>query len=177
MGFLVRWKLVGPFDNTNDIGWDTAYPPEAKLDFTAAYQGKEGSVKWIDHETKDEFGLVDLTTALDKHKGAITYAAADFTAERPTRVWVRIGCINAHKLWVNGDLVGANHVYHSGSEVDQYAFPVTLRAGKNSLLLKVCQNEQTQPWAQRWQFQLRVSDELGGPILSLDRQVPRTASR
>ena len=90
---------------------------------------------------------------------------------------MRLGCINAHKVWVNGELAGTNHVYHTGMEIDQYKFSVKLKAGLNTILLKVCQNEQTEPWAQRWQFQLRVCDDLGGAILSQDRQVPKTASR
>jgi tetratricopeptide (TPR) repeat protein len=177
MGFLMRWKIVGPFDNINDLGWDTAYEPETKLDFAAEYPGKSGAIKWIEHETKDEFGLVDLTTALDKHKGAIAYVATDFISDREQPVVLRLGCINAHKVWLNGQQVGANHVYHAGIEIDQYTFPVQLKAGKNQILLKVCQNEQTEPWAQRWQFQLRVSDEIGGAVLSQDRLVPKTAAR
>jgi hypothetical protein len=177
MGFLMRWKLVGPFDNTNDVGWDTAYEPEAKVEFTASYKGKSGDLQWIDHESKEEFGIVDLTTALDKHKGAISYAATDFISDREQKAVLRLGCINAHKVWVNGVSVGANHVYHAGMEIDQYTFPITLKAGKNRILLKICQNEQTEPWAQRWQFQLRVSDDIGGAILSQDRVVPKTASR
>jgi hypothetical protein len=45
----------------------------------------------------------------------------------------------------------------------------TLRRGKNAILIKVCQNEQTEDWAQRWQFQFRVCDASGTAILSADR--------
>jgi hypothetical protein len=177
MGFLMNWQLLGPYDNVNDIGWDTVYDPETKLDYKAEYKGQKGTIAWKPHTTKDEFGLVDLTTALDKHKGAVAYAAAEFVSARDQSVVLRMGCITAHKVWVNGELVGANHVYHTGIEIDQYTFPVKLKEGKNVILLKICQNEQTEPWAQRWQFQLRVSDEIGGPILSQDREVPKTAAR
>ena len=81
-----------------------------------------------------------------------------------------MGCINGNKVWVNGELVIANHVYHAGTEVDQYVAPVKLQPGPNSILVKVCQNEQTESWAQRWQFQLRVCDAVGTAILSADRK-------
>jgi hypothetical protein len=31
-------------------------------------------------------------------------------------------------------------------------------------VLKVCQNNQTQAWAQDWFFQVRVCDDTGGPL-------------
>ena len=75
-----------------------------------------------------------------------------------------IGTPCAYKLWVNGQPAGEREVYHSGNEIDQYSHSVELKSGENQLLLKVCQNEQTESWAQDWEFQLRVTDELGGAI-------------
>ena len=48
--------------------------------------------------------------------------------------------------------------------MDQYSGRGTLKKGRNEVLVKVCQNEQTDAWAQRWDFQLRVCDELGGAV-------------
>ena len=36
--------------------------------------------------------------------------------------------------------------------------------GRNTILLKVCQNEQADAWAQVWDFQLRVCDAVGGAV-------------
>jgi hypothetical protein len=33
-------------------------------------------------------------------------------------------------------------------------------------VVKVCQNEQTEPWAQNWAFQLRLCDATGKAIAS-----------
>jgi hypothetical protein len=41
---------------------------------------------------------------------------------------------------------------------------VSLERGLNQVLIKVCQNEQTDDWAQDWVFQLRVCDDTGGGI-------------
>ena len=54
--------------------------------------------------------------------------------------------------------------------LDQYRMRGTLKPGKNVILIKVCQNEQTEEWAQRWQFQFRVCDAVGTAILSADRR-------
>ena len=175
MGFVMSWHVVGPFDNTGDKGWDIAYPPETKLDLAAKYEGQKGEVRWFETTTQDEFGIVDLATVLDKHKGAIAYVATEFVSEKAQEVDIRVGCINAHNVWLNGEELTANHVYHAGMEVDQYLMKGKMKKGKNTILLKVCQNEQTEMWAQRWQFQLRVCDSIGTAILSQDRPL-KTAS-
>ena len=53
----------------------------------------------------------------------------------------------------------------------------TLRKGKNVILLKVCQNEQTDAWAQNWQFQLRICDPVGTAILAADRSAAVEAGK
>lgn len=173
MGYIMSWKVVGPFDNVDDKGWDTAYPPEAGVDLAKRYAGQKEEIGWINHITTDEMGVVDLTKALDKHKGAVAYAYAEFNAAKAQPVELRLGCINATKLWLNGKQIAANHVYHAGHQVDQYIAKGELKAGKNEIMLKVCQNEQKEPWAQNWQFQLRVCDQIGTAVLASDRPVDR----
>ncbi|MCP4191928.1 MAG: hypothetical protein GY768_15040 [Planctomycetaceae bacterium] len=168
-GFIMNWHLIAPFDNTNQAGFDQAYPPEKTIDLAGSYEGKEGTVTWIEHTTEDEFGKVDLNTALEKHKGAIAYAVATFESEDARPADLRLGCINANKIWLNGQELTANDVYHAGRGIDQYVGTGQLKAGKNTILLKICQNEQTESWAQDWEFQLRVCDHLGTAILAADR--------
>jgi hypothetical protein len=48
--------------------------------------------------------------------------------------------------------------------MDQYAATGMLRAGRNELLIKVCQNEQTEEWAQEWSFHARVCDKAGTAV-------------
>jgi hypothetical protein len=169
-GFLLNWKLVGPFDNTDKGGFDVVYGPELDPDPAGAYEGKSGTIKWFEHTTDDPYGTVDLNRVLGKYKGAIAYARAEFYAEREGYAEFRLGCINGNKLWLNGDLLTSNHIYHAGTHIDQYTATGRLKKGKNVILLKIAQNEQTEPWAQRWQFQLRVCDQYGTAILSQDPQ-------
>jgi hypothetical protein len=63
---------------------------------------------------------------------------------------------------LNGKEIFAREEYHHGSRFDQYVVRATLKAGANELLVKVCQNNQTDAWAQVWQFQLRLADATGG---------------
>jgi hypothetical protein len=168
-GFITNWHVVGPFDNREKKGIAVAYPPEAGVDFAASYAGKIADVKWREFATNDPYGQVDLNRAVGKQLGAIAYAAAEFESDRDRDVDLRLGTENACKLWLNGKLLLASEVYHSSAAMDQFIGRGALKAGRNLILLKICQNEQTEDWAQVWQFQLRVCDATGKAILSRDR--------
>ncbi|MGV2339005.1 MAG UNVERIFIED_CONTAM: hypothetical protein LVR18_34980 [Planctomycetaceae bacterium] len=62
---------------------------------------------------------------------------------------------------MNGVLAFEREEYHRSTQLDQYSVPVQLKPGVNVLAFKICQNEQTQDWAQKYQFQLRVCDGTG----------------
>jgi len=168
-GFIRRWKLVGPFGNTEKGGFDVAYGPETMPD-VSAYEGKEAGVRWFDCTTVDEFGNVNLNKVIGKLKDVIAYAHAEFIVEEGCDAEFRLGCTNGNKLWVNGELLFANTVYHTGHFVDQYVGKARLKKGKNVILLKIAQNNQDDHWAQNWQLQLRVCDQYGTAILSEDRE-------
>jgi hypothetical protein len=174
-GFVTTWKIIGPFDNVSDKGWDLAYPPEEKVNLKAKYAGQKGEIGWIETTTSEELGNVDLNKVLDKHKGAIAYAYAEFVSDKVREVDLRLGCINANKVWLNGELLTANHVYHANTSIDQYLARGKLKKGKNAILLKIAQNEQTEAWAQEWRFQLRVCDSIGTAVLSQDRATGASA--
>jgi len=169
-GFLMEWRLIAPFDNAGNKGFDVAYPPEKEISFDAEYEGKEGmKVGWTKHATDNEYGVVDLAKALMPYKGAVTYATTEFFSDREQAVDFRLGTPNSWKVWLNGELLFGREEYHRGMSLDQYRMRGTLKPGKNVILIKVCQNEQTEEWAQRWQFQIRVCDKTGTAILSANR--------
>jgi hypothetical protein len=173
-GFLMKWRVIGPFDNRDQKHFDTVYEVEKDLvsnafDPLKKYAGKSGEVTWQDYVSEDSTGIVDLAKPYNNEKGAIAYAHMIYSAKQASDVEFRLGCINANKLWVNGQLVLLNEVYHAGMSIDQYIGRAKVKAGDNSVVLKICQNEQTESWAQRWQFQLRVSDETGKAILAQNR--------
>jgi hypothetical protein len=164
-GFVRTWQLIGPFDSTGGKGYAAVFEPEKKVDLGAALVGKGGNeVRWAARTTDDPYGNVDLNKAIGKHMGAAGYAFAELEspAERP--VEVRAATKNAVKVFVNGECVYAKEEYHHGKYLDQHVARVRLHKGRNTLLLKVCQNEQTDTWAQEWDFQVRVCDSVGGAV-------------
>jgi hypothetical protein len=163
-GFLLHWRIVGPFDNAGKRGFNKAYPPEEKLDLSAEYAGKFGPARWTEITSKDDLGQVDLNEAIGKEKGVLAYAFTELESPQPQVLELRLGTESATKVWLNGRLVFEREVYHALTQMDQYVMPLSLQAGRNTLLLKVCQNEQTDTWAGDWKFQARICDATGGAV-------------
>ncbi len=178
LGLIRRWWVIGTFENTASANFETAYIPERVYT-------KDGRLpsEWLASETvvvkpsgnakaattsmvtsDDAMGMVNINPAFSNAKDVIAYAYVEFEVPQGMDATARIGCITASKVWVNGKLVMANEVYHSGTMIDQYIGECKLASGLNSVLIKVCQNAQTQPWAQDWQFQFRLTDRFGGAI-------------
>lgn len=164
-GFVRSWLLVAPFDNHKEAGFGVAYPPEKGVDAKAVYKGKDGKeARWIAFTTADPYGAVDLNKTLGKQQGVVAYAYAVIQSPAEQRVQVRAGSLNAIKIFLNGKEIFHREEYHHGIEMDQYVANATLKAGRNELLLKVCQNEQKEEWAQAWGFQVRLCDSVGTAV-------------
>lgn len=174
-GFLMTWKLIAPFDNSNGKGFFVAYPPEKQIQPNASYEGKTGMIQWTDYNTDDDYGMVDLNHPFGKLKGVVGYASTEFTSEVQQEVQLRLGCKNAWKLWLNGKLLFERAEYHQGTRIDQYSLPALMLPGRNTILVKLCQNEMDATWTAQWQFQLRVCDASGTAILSTNRAHLQTA--
>jgi hypothetical protein len=152
-GFVMQWKVIGPFDSAGGKGFAAVYPPEEKIDFAAEYDGKSGRVRWKDFVSADEYGVASMNRPFGALKGAAAYACAEFYSDRAQSVELRLGSENAFKVWLNGQFLFGQDEYHRNKAIDQYRMNAQLRPGRNLILVKVCQNEQTEDWAAGWDFQ------------------------
>ncbi len=164
--FLTHYSVIGPFDNRGGIGLEAVYPPEKELQLKASYKGQLGNVTWQTVDSQGDYGVVDIAKQIKNYKGSAMYLLTRFNSPTTRQVELRLGTDNAWKLWVNGTKLFSRNEYHRGMALDQYRIPVTMKAGENLILLKVCQNEQTEDWAQIYQIQLRVCDSSGQGIAS-----------
>ncbi len=173
-GLIVDWLVIGPFDNAGEAGFARGYAPEEKFDPDGRYEGKHGDVTWLPYHSDKPDGKADLYEALkgslvrisDKlqEREIVAYAVAEFHSATEQKAQIRASSINAIKIWLNGNVVGEHEVYHAGSPFDQYQADVVLKAGSNRILVKLCQNAQTQDWTEEFGFYLRVCDAIGGGI-------------
>lgn len=163
-GLITEWDVIGPFDNREMQGFPVVYPPEREIKLDAVYEGQLGEVRWQRLRSQEPDGTFDLAALTAPHKGAIDYVTTEFPSDREQPVEFRLATANAWKLWLNGELLFAREEYHRGMRFDQYRVAGVLKPGLNRILLKVCQNEQDQEWAQKWSFQFRICDPYGRPL-------------
>ncbi len=166
-GFITedKWLILGPFDNADGIGYNTAYIPEdiTQVDLNTEYNGLNEKVSW--QKSKDDTlnGYISLGKDVDWR---VAYAFANITSPDEREVQFRFDSDDQGKVWLNGAEVYAHTKSHS-AEIDRYTVPVTLRQGENIILVKVCQEEGG------WGFYLRITDQNGQPFddLKINRNV------
>jgi len=165
LGLLLEWHVLAPFSNAKRAGFDTVYPPEEKLDLAASYPLPDGTtISWKPFRSTDLYGQIDFNKPFGLIKEVVGYATTTFESPEARDAELRIGTGNAWKVWLNGRYLFGRDEYHRGSRLDQYSLPIRLEKGTNTLLVKVCQNEQTETWTVDWRFQLRLCDATGSAL-------------
>lgn len=164
LGLLMSWHLIAPFTNVDREGFDQAFPPEQKVDLKATYPGKGRDAAWVPFTSEDEYGMVDFNKPFEMLKEVTGYAYTEVESTEELDAELRLGCKNAWKVWFNGKLLFGRDEYHRGMKLDQYQMPVRLKKGVNQILVKCCQNEQTETWTSEWRFQMRLCDKTGAPL-------------
>ena len=166
LGFVRRWRVSGEYDNAGGVGFAQAYPPEESGAVPAA-------ADWKPVVSSHKYGEIDLNAAVATKKGVLAYAVAEVEMPAAGPAEVRIGSPCAVVVWVNGRQVMAHEIYHASEAIDQYVGVAEFRQGANFVLVKCCQNEQTEPWAGEWKFQLRITDPLGRPLATQRQEEPK----
>ena len=155
MGLITEdsWIVLGPFDNIDKIGFETAYIPEdaTHIDPTVKYDTIDGKVGWQKCSDDKLDGNIRFGKDVDWR---VAYARTTVTSPNEREVQFRFDSDDQGKVWLNGVEVYAHTETHKAI-MDRYIFPVTLKTGPNSILVKVC--EETQGWG----FYLRITDKNG----------------
>jgi hypothetical protein len=159
-GFITEWLVAGPFPSPDGTGFSKAYPPEAGVDPAAA----SGAVRWKPVQSDATLGTIDLNQEVGKLHDVAAYAFAVVIADQEQPAELRATGKNAIQIFLNGVKLYEKDEYHHGLYLDQHPARGTLKAGRNEILVKVLQNNQTESWAQDWTFALRVCDGTGGAI-------------
>ena len=159
VGFIAEsaWLTLGPFDNTEGIGYNTAYIPEdaTQVDTTATYDGSDGKVSWQKLNDQMLDGFVDFGKDVNWR---VSYAYVTITSPDERKAELRFDSDDQGKVWLNEKKMYAHRRRNRGAVIDRRTIPVTLKPGKNSILVKVC-NETSS-----WGFYLRITDTDGKPF-------------
>jgi hypothetical protein len=172
LGFLRDWYVIGPFDAHGMKGFKTVYPPERKVDLKQELPGKGGAqLRWKRYRVAETPSgrfpiLVDLRVPLGGAEDAVAYAFTSFTAGRAQEAEFRGSADDNLTVWVNGVRAFGFEEYRNGVRLDRHRFRVRLRAGRNIILVKVCQapHDPSSP-EPNWEFLLRLTDDKGKGII------------
>jgi hypothetical protein len=167
LGLVADWWLAGPFDAPEKTGFATVFTPETNVDLKASYPGQSGKeLRWIRHRAADALGQLDLNAALGATREAVGYAYAEIEVPRARPAQLRCGADDNCSVWLNGRKVFAREQWLNGTRFDRFITPITLTAGRNTLLVKVCQGPQHKDpdVSNNWSLQLRLCDDEGKGI-------------
>src|SRR5262249_6162916 len=149
-GFLMDWHLIGPFDGKGQKGFQLSYSPEKKVDLTEELDGQNGKVRWKRFKVKETVptskdrhqSLVNLASkdAIGNADDAVAFAYAEFTIDKAMTAEMRGAADDNFTDWVNGVKVFGFEEWRNGVRHDRHRFPVELKAGKNAVLVKICQS-------------------------------------
>jgi hypothetical protein len=142
---LGAWRYVGPFDNACGKGFDAVYPPEKELNFGANYPGKNGeAATWKEGKFADaEVNNLALFKA-ENNIDAVVYLHREIECTAAMELPLSLGSDDTLTIWLNGEKLLAENAYRAAG-ADQNRVVLKLKAGKNQLLIKVCQG--TGEWA------------------------------
>ena len=135
------WHVIAPFDNADGKGFDAVYPPEKGVDLTAECEGLGGGkLRW---KRMDAFkdGAVNDLKIFEKNEDVCAYLYREIDAPVALSVPVELGSDDTLTVWLNGERLLAKKVARPCKLGDEH-LALPLKAGKNRLLLKVCQGNQ-----------------------------------
>jgi hypothetical protein len=159
LGFVQRFKVIGPFGDKGIDSFDAFFPPEGQIDFDAEYTGSVGKVHWQTSST-DSPGYLNFLDYLSPSDWVCAYAFCKVVSPKARSAQIRLGTNDTVTLWFNGLKILAKNIERSAAP-DSDVVPVQFRKGENTILIKVCNTEFN------WGLYLRISDEDGTALENL----------
>ena len=153
-GTIVKWKMIGPFENV----WDAMHPPETdalaqggQADLTKKYLNAEGKESgWNEVSGNSDTGMVDLGQVFHTNGMVCAYAYAEIEAPEEADGKLLAGADDQIAVWLNGQKVHDSGPGNRGFEVDQDQVSLHFKAGQNHLLVKIGNLSGI------WQFAVRI---------------------
>ena len=167
LGMVRRWKLLGPFDNTQRDADMRTDPFEPVASIAGPVTSAGGAHReWWSYESRG--GFVNLESALKDRKVSwklsYLYAGLKLQTAQAAQVQLRMDSFFPFRVFLNG-----REVYHrSGLDADcpdKRIVSVDLPNGESTLVLKLSQTKLTSD-AFPWGLYFRITDNQGNPIPS-----------
>lgn len=164
LGLIGRWWVLGPFDAPGKTGFATVFEPEMKHNLDAKYTGQDGkSIAWKVYQSRDKLAQLNLIDPFGTVREAVGYAFCEIELDAAIAGEVRCGADDNCTVWLNGERVFGREQWLNGTRFDRFSAPIKLKAGRNALLVKICQGPQHKDpeVPNNWSLQLRLCDTRG----------------
>src|SRR5262249_21148383 len=126
----------GPFDNPDNQGLETVYPPEKEIDLKKTHPGKDGTlVGWKEFPDFKVAQVNNLKRFADNDHCCV-YLYHEIEVKEAVTLPVSLGSDDGLAVWLNGTNLVSNNAVRSVAP-DQDHATLKLKAGKNQLLVKV----------------------------------------
>ncbi len=133
------WYFAGPFGSPNSAPFDTAFGPETAKEFDRkqTFEGKgKRKVKWEKSDYPDG-NLHDLGRFGGDSENAAVYLSREIECVSGADIPASFGSDDTITVWLNGEKILSENINRAAAP-DQNAATLKLKAGKNRLLLKIC---------------------------------------
>ncbi len=140
LGFITKFWYCGPFDNAEKGGHNQIFGPEENLDLNATYPGRLRTVGWRPIPVAPYDGYINLHSFIAPSQESTAYLATSIDSANAQKCKIDIGHAGALKVWLNGTQIVGVDRYHD-VQPDQVVLDSRLKAGTNTLLLKVSSTE------------------------------------
>lgn len=166
LGFVTDWYVIGPFAAPGMSGFAASFPPENSVDLGATITTNDKkTLRWIRQSSHDPLGTIDLIPTLGPVNEAVGYAFTEIESPTDREAELRCSADDNLSVWLDGRPVFGRDMWLNGTRLDRFITPVHLKAGRNKVLVKICQGPHHRDPAvgNAWTFQLRfcTSDGAG----------------
>jgi hypothetical protein len=142
------WYVIGPFGKDDAQRLNTVYPPEKEVRLDAAYKTGDGELRW--KRVSSPVHPICFIEHIGGYENVVVYAYTEIMSEGERDVTCRMGTDDGAKLFLNGRQVFSHDVARSFAP-DQEVFPLRLRNGRNTFLVKVSNG------LRHWGFSLELT--------------------
>src|SRR5262249_11971405 len=131
------WYSMRPFNNPDNRGLDTVYPPEKAIDLQKTYPGKDGvAVAWKEFPNF-QVGRINDLKRFPQNDHSCIYLFHELEVKEAITLPVSLGSDDGMALWLKGERLLVSYAARPAAP-DQDHATLKLQPGKNRLLVKVC---------------------------------------
>ncbi|HDP35996.1 MAG TPA: hypothetical protein ENN29_12910 [Candidatus Hydrogenedentes bacterium] len=157
LGYINRWRMVGPFPWSFQKGFEENYVGEPNVSVENTYESEGKTLEWEIRESADAAALFDMTAHIGAAENVTAFAYTEVEVVEGGGAQLRIGSDDGLRVWINGEEVFQINE-DRGYDIDQNVADITLQTGRNVILAQSTQI------LGGWAFTVRLTHPDGKPL-------------